>query len=85
MDPDWFFTVDDFSHPELTGKERAAINQFRTRRALRVCGACPIQQACLSNNLGEEFGIYGGLTQGQRKALVTDESEAFSAEPMVTS
>lgn len=85
VDPNLFFTVDEFSHPDLNSRQRSAINSARTYRAKRVCGGCPIKDQCLADNLDEEFGIYGGLTAGQRKGLVTLEDEALFFEGNVTS
>ncbi len=45
----------------------------RERRAKAICTACPVQTACLEYALGirEPFGIWGGLTEYERKALLT--------------
>lgn len=42
-----------------------------TRDAKRVCGRCPVQQACLDDALatGERFGVRGGLSERERRAL----------------
>lgn len=48
------------------------------RRALRICGRCPIQAACRrAGRKGHEFGIWGGETQPERFAAlkVTDDGE----------
>ncbi|MGP3952640.1 WhiB family transcriptional regulator [Streptomyces sp. 7N604] len=39
--------------------------------AKKVCGACPVRAACLQMALdnGECFGIFGGLTASERRAL----------------
>lgn len=41
------------------------------KAAKRVCAACPVRQACLDYAMrhDERFGIYGGLTERERKAL----------------
>ena len=49
--------------------ERAA----REQRAKQLCTDCPVQQACLDYALDtrEPFGIWGGLTEQERRALLT--------------
>jgi WhiB family redox-sensing transcriptional regulator len=46
----------------------------RTREsaAKRVCAACPVRRECLEYALrvGEEFGIWGGMNEVERRALV---------------
>lgn len=41
------------------------------RPAKRICAACPVRVACLDYALrhNEAFGIWGGLTEKERKAL----------------
>jgi len=44
------------------------------RRALEVCKRCPIVAACLTEALeypvAEQYGVVGGMTAGQRKAVL---------------
>ncbi|WP_432050340.1 WhiB family transcriptional regulator [Verrucosispora sp. NA02020] len=42
-----------------------------TREAKRVCGRCEVKQECLDYALGrdERFGIWGGLTEQERRKL----------------
>jgi WhiB family transcriptional regulator, redox-sensing transcriptional regulator len=44
------------------------------RRALEVCKRCPIVAACLAEALkypvAEQYGVVGGMTAGQRKAVM---------------
>ncbi|WP_435202194.1 WhiB family transcriptional regulator [Janibacter sp. GS2] len=44
-----------------------------SRAARRACGSCPVQRECLASALwfGEEYGIWGGATPGQREAMST--------------
>ena len=55
MDPDLFFP------------ERGA----STREAKAVCRACVVQNECLEYALvnGEKFGIWGGLSERERRRL----------------
>jgi hypothetical protein len=41
---------------------------------VRACGRCEAAPECLSYALaaGERYGVYGGLTAGQRRALLRD-------------
>ncbi|CAM3967492.1 WhiB family transcriptional regulator [Corynebacterium frankenforstense] len=42
------------------------------RKAATFCRGCPVQQMCLADALdnGVEFGVWGGLTERQRRALL---------------
>jgi WhiB family redox-sensing transcriptional regulator len=42
-----------------------------TRAAREVCGGCPVRAECLEHALdaGEKFGIWGGKTERQRRAM----------------
>ena len=44
----------------------------REDRAKTVCAACPVQAACRDYALStrEPFGIWGGLTENERKTLL---------------
>jgi hypothetical protein len=41
------------------------------RRAIRVCGQCPVRAECLAHALdnGELGGVWGGTTAGKRQRL----------------
>ena len=43
----------------------------RERAAKRVCAACPVRRECLdfALRLREPFGIWGGLTESERRRL----------------
>lgn len=43
-----------------------------TKDAKRICGDCPVREACLEYALenGERFGIWGGLSERERRALI---------------
>ena len=55
MDPAIFF-------PDLGNHNHAA---------KRVCAGCPVRIDCLEHalNAGEEFGIWGGLTEPERRRV----------------
>lgn len=50
-------------------------------RAKPLCQRCPVQQACLAYALdhGEEFGVWGGLTSRERRALLKHQREESTA------
>lgn len=57
-------------YPPLAG-ERKKAKVMRERRAKNLCAHCPVRQACLDHALrsDERYGIWGGLTDGERRAL----------------
>ncbi|WP_328296584.1 WhiB family transcriptional regulator [Streptomyces sp. NBC_00435] len=54
----------------ITG-EPAPDREARHEAAKEVCALCPVQRDCLRHALevGEPFGIWGGLTEGERRRL----------------
>jgi WhiB family redox-sensing transcriptional regulator len=59
-DPDLFFPI---------GTTGPALVQ--TRQAEAVCGRCPVRDQCLdwAMETGQTIGIWGGKTEGERRAL----------------
>ena len=51
--------------------ERKDDRERRELKAKAICGVCPVQEPCSSHALDirEPFGIWGGLTEGERKTL----------------
>jgi len=45
--------------------------QFQIAAAQRVCNGCPVKETCLSwaMEAGEEYGVWGGLSESERRAL----------------
>jgi hypothetical protein len=41
----------------------------KVAKAKALCAECPMTQACLELGMEMEFGIFGGLTPQERKAL----------------
>jgi WhiB family redox-sensing transcriptional regulator len=41
------------------------------RRAIRICGRCPVRDECLAYALDhdEQYGVWGGLTAEERRPL----------------
>lgn len=44
------------------------------RDAARLCGGCPVRLECLADSLDNqtEFGVWGGMTERQRRALLKE-------------
>ena len=53
MGPDLFFTTKGES----------------LREAKQVCNACPVRFPCLHDGMTEDFGIWGGTSNRQRRRL----------------
>lgn len=60
VDPEWFFP---------TSEQGSALYDAEVSRAKAVCGPCPVRAACLRAAAGEPWGISGGLTEHERRAL----------------
>lgn len=52
-----------------------------TREAKKTCTRCPVVEECLQAALDndERFGIWGGLSERQRRSLKTSGSEGTAA------
>ncbi|MFF1498088.1 WhiB family transcriptional regulator [Streptomyces sp. NPDC058304] len=48
-----------------------ALSILQIARAKAVCATCPLKVSCLEGALerGEEFGVWGGLSEDERRAL----------------
>lgn len=51
--------------------ERKDEKEYRESRAKAICAACPVRRACLDYaiRIREPHGIWGGLTEVERKQL----------------
>lgn len=51
--------------------ERRSEKRQRERRAKEICASCPVQLDCrdYSIQIREQHGIWGGLTEGERRSL----------------
>ena len=60
--------------PDLCFPERGA----STREAKEVCRGCVVRESCLEYALanGEKFGIWGGLSERERRRLRRQRSQA---------
>jgi WhiB family redox-sensing transcriptional regulator len=46
-----------------------AAQSDETKRAKAICYSCPVRLTCLKENLYVPFGIFGGYTERERRAL----------------
>ncbi|MEU7170357.1 WhiB family transcriptional regulator [Micromonospora tulbaghiae] len=46
--------------------------QMQTEQAKNICHTCPVEAACLAWAIesGQEFGVAGGMSEDERRALV---------------
>ena len=70
VDPELFFPV---------GVRVDAIRQ--TKAAQAVCMACPVRRECLTWAMesGQEYGVWGSLSETQRRSLKRHDSRARTA------
>jgi WhiB family redox-sensing transcriptional regulator len=61
-----------FFHPE---NERGPAKEARQRAAKQVCDSCPVIEQCREHALTaqEPYGVWGGLTEEERAALLRKE------------
>lgn len=54
-------------------------------RATRICGSCPVRLDCLAEALDNrmEFGIWGGMTERQRRSLLRRRPDIASWRPLL--
>lgn len=54
-------------------------------RAKRVCASCPVRLECLAEALDNrmEFGIWGGLTERERRSLLRRRPDVVSWRPLL--
>lgn len=60
--------------------DRLFVTGAAQREAARLCRGCPVQMECLADALDNqvEFGVWGGLTERQRRALLKRRPEVDS-------
>lgn len=54
-------------------------------RAKRVCASCPVRMECLTEALDNrmEFGIWGGMTERERRSLLRRRPDVVSWRPLL--
>lgn len=72
-------TAGHFYPPSIT--ETRDERRRREDAARALCGQCPVQVSCLEYALyvHEPYGIWGGLTEVERRRLVRREAEGVPA------
>ncbi|MEU9079272.1 WhiB family transcriptional regulator [Kitasatospora sp. NPDC004745] len=67
-----------FFHP---ANERGVAATARERAAKAVCARCPVRAECRRHALAtrERYGVWGGLTEDERRALLSGAPSAASA------
>ncbi|GAB2927940.1 WhiB family transcriptional regulator [Rhodococcus aerolatus] len=60
--------------------ERLFVRGAAQREATAICRGCPVQLECLADALdhGVEFGVWGGLTERERRALLRERPDVTS-------
>lgn len=60
--------------------ERLFLGGARQRQSRTFCRACPVRTECLAHALDHriEFGVWGGMTERERRALLRSRPEVTS-------
>ena len=53
--------------PELFFPERG--DTYSVQAAKAVCARCPVRAECLEEHLGEKQGVWGGMSEYERRAI----------------
>ena len=63
-----------------TDAEELFVTGAEQRRVREFCRACPVRTECLSHALDQriEFGVWGGMTERERRALLRERPEVTS-------
>lgn len=65
--------------------ERLFVSGARQRDARSICRGCPVLTQCLAHALDEriEFGVWGGMTERDRRAMLRRRPDVTSWEPLL--
>ena len=71
--PKWYSkaSCNTILNPELNPDEWFPERGSSTKKAKAICNQCPVQEPCLEQALqrGERFGIWGGKSERERRAI----------------
>ena len=69
-----------------TDAEELFVTGARQREARMVCRSCPVRTECLAHALDEgvEFGVWGGMTERERRGLLRTRPEVTSWNELLT-
>ncbi|MGJ9411525.1 WhiB family transcriptional regulator [Aeromicrobium sp. CF4.19] len=61
--------------------ERGSRRRDREEQAKTICGSCPVLDRCREHALSakEPYGVWGGLTEHERAAIIAAESESLAS------
>ena len=78
--PDWHLSANcATADPDLFHRDHGEQrNGPRVRMAKRICGGCPVRDACLAEAIANEetHGVWGGLDEHERAALTAQRKGA---------
>ncbi|WP_051581556.1 WhiB family transcriptional regulator [Pseudonocardia acaciae] len=65
--------------------DRLFVTGAKQRDARSVCRGCPVLTQCLAHALDEriEFGVWGGMTERERRAMLRRRPEVTAWEPLL--
>jgi WhiB family transcriptional regulator, redox-sensing transcriptional regulator len=65
--------------------ERLFVTGAKQREARSICRGCPVLTQCLAHALDEriEFGVWGGMTERERRAMLRRRPDVTSWEPFL--
>jgi WhiB family redox-sensing transcriptional regulator len=71
----------------VTDPDTLFVQGAAQNRAKAVCVGCPVRTECLADALDHniEFGVWGGMTERERRALLRRRPNVTSWRPNVTS
>ncbi|MFD8217273.1 WhiB family transcriptional regulator [Streptomyces sp. NPDC059697] len=58
-------------HPHIPSGEQGAEKQAREKKVRALCGRCPAIEACAWTSMSgpEPYGVWGGMSEGERRRL----------------
>lgn len=68
-----------------TDPEAMFVQGAAQHQAKKICGGCPVRRECLADALDNrtEFGVWGGMTERERRALLRRHPDVDSWRELV--